>query len=334
MRPIMNTWYQKKEIHQGTWTHPATKKCHTIDFVMMRASQRIHCRDVQVMRGASCWTDHRLVRSKLNIMAPRPRGMGGKSFLLFAVHEFVRSTKREVYRKTLEQQLQDKPHSDDYTSKQNWDTLKDCIVSAAEEAVGRGRRKHPEWFKESSDTLLPLVEAKNRAHQKVLQSNATADRKEFRRHQRLVKRAVDKAKEDWICRVAKEAEAAVKDGRTRWERIRSLQQTHMGRRTFKPRSVWKEDGTLTQGGEDLAKRWSQHFQKVLNIPSEYREQAIDDIPLLPPLLELDSPPTGEELTEALMKLKNRKAGGKSGILPELIHCGSCDLEDRILKIME
>ena len=182
--------------------------------------------------------------------------------------------------------------------------------------------------------MVPLIEAKNRAHQEALQSNTTADRKKFRRHQRLVKRAVDKAKEEWICRVAKEAEVAVKDGRIRWERVRRLQQTHMGRRTIKPRSVWKEDGMLTQGSEDLAKRSSQHFQKVLNIPSEYREQVIDDIPLLPPLLELDSPPTGEELTEALFKLKNRKAGGKSGIIPELIHCGGCDLEDRILKIME
>ena len=43
---IMNTWFQKKEIHQGTWTHPATKKCHMIDFVVMQASQTVYCRDV------------------------------------------------------------------------------------------------------------------------------------------------------------------------------------------------------------------------------------------------------------------------------------------------
>ena len=41
---IMNTWFQKKEIHQGIWTHSATKRCHTIDFVMMRAEQRVHCK--------------------------------------------------------------------------------------------------------------------------------------------------------------------------------------------------------------------------------------------------------------------------------------------------
>ena len=45
---IMNTWYQKKEIHQGAWTHPATKQCHSMDFVVIRASQKVNCRDVRV----------------------------------------------------------------------------------------------------------------------------------------------------------------------------------------------------------------------------------------------------------------------------------------------
>lgn len=67
---IMNTWFQK-EIHQGTWSHPATKKVHMIDFVMIRADQRVLCRDVRVMRGADCCSDHMLVRVKLNIVVKR-----------------------------------------------------------------------------------------------------------------------------------------------------------------------------------------------------------------------------------------------------------------------
>lgn len=55
---------------------------------------------------------------------------------------------RDEYRKVLEQHLQDRPHKDDGTCKQNWDTL---IVAAAEEPVGR-RNKHPEWFEESLDS--------------------------------------------------------------------------------------------------------------------------------------------------------------------------------------
>ena len=48
---VMNTWFQKKTIHFGTWMHPATKRVHMIDLVVMRTSQRACCKDVQVMRG-------------------------------------------------------------------------------------------------------------------------------------------------------------------------------------------------------------------------------------------------------------------------------------------
>ena len=66
---IMNSWFKKKDIYYGTWMHPATKKLHTIDLVVMRADQRRLCNDVQVMRGANCWSDHKMVRGKLSIKA-------------------------------------------------------------------------------------------------------------------------------------------------------------------------------------------------------------------------------------------------------------------------
>ena len=84
----------------------------------------------------------------------------------------------------------------------------------------------------------------------------------------------------------------------------------------------------------MATRWYQHFLKVLNIPSEYRDDVIDNMPLLASILELDSPSSEEELPQALSKLRKRKAGGKSGILPELILRGGAELWSRILKLMQ
>ena len=69
---IMNTHFRKPSAKQGTWTHPATKQQHLIDFVVMRQAQRRFCRDVSVMRGANCWTDHFLVRLKLRVDLPSP----------------------------------------------------------------------------------------------------------------------------------------------------------------------------------------------------------------------------------------------------------------------
>ena len=120
------------------------------------------------MRGVNCWTDS---ENKAEHCGSTTQWWGGRSSIPFAVYKFAVSTRRKEYRELLEQQLQDNPHIDDATSKQNWDTLKCCIVSAAEEAVGRWRRKYPEWFEDSSYILMPLVDAKNQAHQKALQSN-------------------------------------------------------------------------------------------------------------------------------------------------------------------
>ena len=61
---------------------------------------------------------------------------------------------------------------------------------------------------------MPLIEVKNEAYSRMLRTNSAAAKREFRKRQWMVKRAVDKAREDWIRRVAMEGEAAVKDGKT------------------------------------------------------------------------------------------------------------------------
>ena len=54
------------------------------------------------------------------------------------------------------------------------------------------------------DSLMPLVTAKRRAYCRFLHAHTTSSKKEFRQHQRIVKKAVDEAKEAWISRVIRE----------------------------------------------------------------------------------------------------------------------------------
>ena len=182
--------------------------------------------------------------------------------------------------------------------------------------------------------MSPLIKAKDDAHLRMIQCNISANQKEFRRYQSKVKVAVDNAKEEWICRVAKEREAEKKDDCTRWKSIRKLQLAHAGRRPTRPTAVMKENGRLTQGPEEVRARWHQHFVKILNIPYAFNDEVIDTLPVLPPHLDLDMPPTEEKSMRALTKLKMRKAGRKSGVLPELIFHGGVDLWDRMLEVMQ
>ena len=46
------------------------------------------------------------------------------------------------------------------------------------------------------------------------------------------------------------------------------------------------------------------------------------------------PPTVEELDSALSKLRSGKAGGRTGILPELIVHGGTELWERLLELMQ
>ena len=156
----------------------------------------------------------------------------------------------------------------DGTAEENWEA---CVVAAAEESLGRVGKKQPEWFEANLVSLMPLIDAKNKARAKVMMSNTPANKRGFRQSQRVVKKAVCAAKESWICQVAKKGEAARKDGRTRWDSIRRLQRVYAGCRPIRPSVVRKGDGSLTQGPEEFMKRWHQHFVRVLNIPSEYRE---------------------------------------------------------------
>ena len=69
----LSIWFEKRNIHKQTWQHLGTKKWHAIDFILMKQSLSRCCIDVQVMRRAECWSDHKLVRVKLRIRYDRKR---------------------------------------------------------------------------------------------------------------------------------------------------------------------------------------------------------------------------------------------------------------------
>eukprot|EP00745_Piridium_sociabile_P018132 TRINITY_DN26983_c0_g1_i10.p1 TRINITY_DN26983_c0_g1~~TRINITY_DN26983_c0_g1_i10.p1 ORF type:complete len:281 (+),score=56.43 TRINITY_DN26983_c0_g1_i10:428-1270(+) len=64
---ITNTMFRLADKYKTTWMHPRSKHWHMIDFVIVRQRDLQDVKITRVMRGAECWTDHRLVRSILNL---------------------------------------------------------------------------------------------------------------------------------------------------------------------------------------------------------------------------------------------------------------------------
>jgi len=114
----------------------------------------------------------------------------------------------------------------------------------------------------------------------------------------MVRKAVVKARENWINKVATEGDAARRDGQVRWGSIRRLQRAHSGHRPVKTAAVLKIYSELTKGQEEVTECWYEHFKKLLSIQSIYDENVIVAVPTLSPLLCYDDPPTSEELEAA------------------------------------
>ena len=109
---------------------------------------------------------------------------------------------------------------------------------------------------------------------------------------------------------------------------------HARCRPTRPTVVLKENVDLIGSPEEVRSHWYRHFSKILSVPSEFREEVIADMPSQPTYWDLDGPAADEEFESALNKLKRGKAGGKMGILTELITNGGAELLDWMLELMQ
>ena len=145
---------------------------------------------------------------------------------------------------SLEKRLCDERFSSVTCAEDNWKELQSCTEASAEDSIGRGFRSNPEWFEDSYSELKPLIHKKNDTYRKFLQVGTRSHRSAFKRLQQMVKKAVVKAKENWVNKVATEGEAARRDGQVRWGSIRQLQRALSGRIPVKTAAVLKTNRML------------------------------------------------------------------------------------------
>ena len=113
-------------------------------------------------------------------------------------------------------------------------------------------------------------------------------------------------------------------GKKVWKCIRDMQHGRRGLVPARLATVVDEEGNACTTVEAQQQRWRRHFTKILNIQSQFNEVEIRKAKQRPIQHHLIETPTMVELTEAIGKLKNGKAGGASGILPEMVKAACCE----------
>ena len=109
-----------------------------------------------------------------------------------------------------------------------------------------------------------------------------------------------------------------------------------GRRGLVPTrsaTIRDENGNPCTTTDTQHQRWRRHFSNVLNIPSQFNEVELARIRQRPIKSQMADLPTMEELIKAVGKLKTGKAGGSSGILPEMVKaaCSDSDFLELLLS---
>lgn len=74
--------------------------------------------------------------------------------------------------------------------------------------------------------------------------------------------------------------------------------------------------TLISDKEKILERWAEHFDSVLNRPSNINEEAIDRLPQVPIDNSLADPPTEAEVAKAIERFSSGKAPGADSIPAE------------------
>ena len=330
---IMNTMYEKRDIHKRSWQHPGTKKWHSIDFILMRQSQRRRCIDVQVMRGADCWSDHKMVRAKLHLnWKPLPKKKGTGSRLL-NMRDLREESTRTKFNIKLEGRLNQK-WSECAPVQEKWDVLVSSTKEVAQEVLSTTSRKSADWFLECEQVIRPALEKRNQLLSTWLASNSRADRMKYVKQKSAVQRLVRQEKNKWFQEKAAEIEYGMNRSRAGWKSIRQLQVATWGMKPTTPRSIRNECGEMCKSSKECHLRWRNHFNKVLNVASSFDASVIEAVEQRELLSELDKPPEEDELETALNSIKSGKAGGKNGLTPELVKQVGCVFDEHLMELFK
>ena len=143
-----------------------------MDYVIVKADQKREIHVTRAMRGADCWTDHRMIMSKMNLRIrpalPR-RNQGG--FKKINCAALKNDSNRQSYAEAVRVIVQDNSEErNNLSSGDDWKRFSERLLAAAMEILGSVRKNHRDWFNECGAEIKTLLEKKNRAHTACLRN--------------------------------------------------------------------------------------------------------------------------------------------------------------------
>ena len=217
---------------------------------------------------ADCWTDHRLVVSKLNLrIQPARRPQGKKAPKRLDVSKLNQDIMKQAFLTEICNQLEAINLSSE-NPEENWSVFHKTVHSLAATTLGHPSRKHKAWLDEIYDEIQKLLEEKHRLHK------AHQDDTAYSNICKTVQTKLRDMQDSWLRKKTEVIYSFTdrKDMKKFYDALKTIYSLKSSGAT----TLLSADGsTLLTDKEAILKRWAEHFNSVLNRPSSINEDEID-----------------------------------------------------------
>ena len=317
---ITNTVFQLPTRQKTTWMHPRSKHWHMIDYVITRQRDRQDVRVTKAMCGAECWTDHRLIVTRLKLrICPSRRPQGTQIQKKLDVGRLTDPSVRELLASEMTKAFEGLTSTQDV--EKDWETLRDLTYSCAIGAIGPVVRRHKDWFDENNTEVRKLLDEKLKAHLACVgHPDCDVKKAAFRSIRGKVQSELRKMQDSWLSERADEIQgyADRNDSKNFYSALKAI---YGPSASSSPTLLSSDGSTLLTDQDKVLERWAEHFSNVLNRPSNINDEAISNLPQVPTNEEMDRPPDIDEVSKAAEQLSCGKAPGKDGIPAEIYKFG-------------
>ena len=172
-----NTLFRMENKYKTTSMHLRSKHWHLLDFIVVRQRDFRDVRVTRAVRGAECWTDHRLVRAVLVLHIAPPHGNRSKT--VRAVYNVARLKDpyyRVQFQQLLDEKLQVRVTIEGSTEK--WISFKETVSETAKEVLGAKTRTHKDWFDANNEKIKEVIHAKNKSYIEWLNDPSPVSKRE------------------------------------------------------------------------------------------------------------------------------------------------------------
>ena len=329
---ITNTTFRLPARNKTSWMHPRSGHWHLIDFVIVRKRDRQDVRVTKSMCGADCWTDHRLIISKMKIrIFPKRRPQGKPAPKRLNILQLKKHSVCEELADSLD--VNSKHIEITENIEETWSRFRDTVYAAANETLGLNKRKHQDWFDENNEEITKLLEEKNRLFRAYLSNKSTSSKAALDNIRSTVQRKLREMQNTWLSQKADEIQSYADRNDTKrfYDAVKAL----YGPQPVSSSPLLSADGTtvLTEKSQIL-ERWAEHFENVLNRPSHINEDAIRRLPQVDINHALDTPPTLSEVEKAIGQLSSGKAPGADSIPAEVYKHGGPLTREKLTELFQ